>query len=75
MSAPGTGREMATGVYGYFTIGGQEVKPGGCITRAAVVHTTSIHQKEGGGSMGWIGPKGEDIPPHPRQEPRFEGAA
>lgn len=21
--------------------------------------------------MGWIGPKGEDIPPHPRQEPRF----
>ena len=23
--------------------------------------------------MGWIGPKGEDIPPHPRQEPRFEG--
>ena len=23
--------------------------------------------------MGWIGPKGEFIPPHPRQEPRFEG--
>lgn len=23
--------------------------------------------------MGWIGPKGEDIPPHPRREPRFSG--
>lgn len=23
--------------------------------------------------MGWIGPKEKDIPPHPRQEPRFEG--
>lgn len=23
--------------------------------------------------MGWIGPKGEDIPPHPRREPRFFG--
>lgn len=23
--------------------------------------------------MGWIGPKGEEIPPHPRQETRFEG--
>lgn len=23
--------------------------------------------------MAGSGPKGEDIPPHPRQEPRFEG--
>lgn len=23
--------------------------------------------------MGWIGPNGVDIPPHPRQEPRFSG--